>query len=59
MVGIVLVSHSKELSEAVKALADQQIHGRATIVAVGGSDNPFQPFGRPGCDCRRHSRSRQ
>ncbi len=45
MVGIVLVSHSKELSEAVKALADQQIHGRATIVAVGGSDNPFQPFG--------------
>jgi multiphosphoryl transfer protein len=45
MVGIVLVSHSKELSEAVKALADQQIDGRATIVAVGGSDNPFQPFG--------------
>ena len=45
MVGIVLVSHSKELSEAVKALADQQIQGRATIVAVGGSDNPFQPFG--------------
>jgi multiphosphoryl transfer protein len=45
MVGIVLVSHSKELSEAVKALADQQIHGRAAIVAVGGSDNPFQPFG--------------
>ena len=45
MVGIVLVSHSKELSEAVKALADQQIQGRATIAAVGGSDNPFQPFG--------------
>ena len=45
MVGIVLVSHSKELSEAVKALADQQIQGRAAIVAVGGSDNPFQPFG--------------
>ena len=45
MVGIVLVSHSKELSEAVKALADQQIRGRVTIAAVGGSDNPFQPFG--------------
>jgi phosphocarrier protein FPr len=45
MVGIVLVSHSKELSEAVRALADQQIRGRATIMAVGGSDNPFQPFG--------------
>ena len=45
MVGIVLVSHSKELSVAVKALADQQIQGRAPIVAVGGSDNPHQPFG--------------
>jgi phosphocarrier protein FPr len=45
MVGIVLVSHSKELSEAVKALAEQQVQGRASIVAVGGSDNPFQPFG--------------
>ncbi|MBE2239158.1 MAG: phosphoenolpyruvate--protein phosphotransferase [Caldilineaceae bacterium] len=45
MVSIVLVSHSSELSAAVKALADQQIHGRAQIVAVGGSDNPHQPFG--------------
>ncbi|HAJ34626.1 MAG TPA: phosphoenolpyruvate--protein phosphotransferase [Chloroflexi bacterium] len=45
MVSIVLVSHSTELSMAVKALADQQIQGRASIVAVGGSDNPFQPFG--------------
>ena len=45
MVSIVLVSHSKELSTAVKALADQQIQGRARIAAVGGSDNPHQPFG--------------
>jgi len=45
MVSIVLVSHSKEMSEAVKALAEQQIQGRAAIAAVGGSDNPFQPFG--------------
>ncbi|MBW7885553.1 MAG: phosphoenolpyruvate--protein phosphotransferase [Caldilineaceae bacterium] len=45
MVSIVLVSHSRELSAAVKALADQQIQGRAQIVAVGGSDNPHQPFG--------------
>ena len=45
MVSIVLVSHSIELSIAVKSLADQQIQGRATIVAVGGSDNPHQPFG--------------
>ena len=33
------------LSVAVKALADQQNPGRAPIVAVGGSDNPHQPFG--------------
>ncbi len=45
MVSIVLVSHSIELSNAVKSLADQQIQGRARIVAVGGSDNPHQPFG--------------
>jgi dihydroxyacetone kinase phosphotransfer subunit len=45
MVSIVLVSHSIELSTAVKSLADQQIQGRAQIVAVGGSDNPHQPFG--------------
>ena len=45
MVSIVLVSHSLELSNAVKALADQQIQGRVRIVAVGGSDNPHQPFG--------------
>ncbi len=45
MVSIVLVSHSKEMSEAVKALAEQQIQGRVAIAAVGGSDNPFQPFG--------------
>ena len=39
MVSIVLVSHSKEMSEAVKALAEQQIQGRVAIAAVGGSDN--------------------
>lgn len=45
MVSIVLVSHSIELSTAVKALAEQQVQGRAVIAAVGGSENPFQPFG--------------
>ncbi|MBK8049622.1 MAG: phosphoenolpyruvate--protein phosphotransferase [Anaerolineales bacterium] len=45
MVSIVLVSHSHELSEAVKSLAEQQIQGRGVIAAVGGSDNPFQPYG--------------
>jgi phosphocarrier protein FPr len=45
MVGIVLVSHSRELSAAVKALAEQQIQARARLAAVGGSDNPHQPYG--------------
>jgi len=45
LVSIVLVSHSIELSMAVKALAEQQVQGRAVIAAVGGSENPFQPFG--------------
>ncbi|MCS6826949.1 MAG: phosphoenolpyruvate--protein phosphotransferase [Caldilinea sp.] len=45
MVSIVLVSHSLELSMAVKALAEQQVQGRAVIAAVGGSENPYQPFG--------------
>lgn len=30
---------------AVKALAEQQVQGRAVIAAVGGSENPYQPFG--------------
>ncbi len=45
MVSIVLVSHSLELSTAVKALAEQQVQGRAVIAAVGGSENPYHPFG--------------
>lgn len=45
MVSIVLVSHSRELSEAAKALAEQQVQGRVKLAAVGGSENPFQPFG--------------
>jgi phosphocarrier protein FPr len=45
MVGLVLVSHSVELAAAVKALAEQQTQGRATIAAVGGTGFPDQPFG--------------
>jgi phosphoenolpyruvate-protein phosphotransferase/dihydroxyacetone kinase phosphotransfer subunit len=45
MVGLVLVSHSAELAEAVKALAEQQTQGRAGIAAVGGTGFPDQPFG--------------
>lgn len=45
MVGLVLVSHSQELAQAVKALAAQQTQGRAAIAAVGGTGDPAQPFG--------------
>ncbi len=45
MVGLVLVSHSQELAQAVKALATQQTQGRAPIAAVGGTGDPAQPFG--------------
>ncbi len=45
MVGLVLVSHSHELAQAVKALAAQQTQGRAAIAAVGGTGDPEQPFG--------------
>lgn len=45
MVGIVLVSHSAELAESVKALAEQQTQGKAAIAAVGGTGDPTQPFG--------------
>jgi len=45
MVGLVLVSHSQELAQAVKALAAQQTQGRAPIAAVGGTGDPAQPFG--------------
>lgn len=45
MVGLVLVSHSHELAQAVKALAEQQTQGRAPIAAVGGTGDPTQPFG--------------
>jgi len=45
MVGIVLVSHSAELAQAVKALAEQQTRGRAPIATVGGTGDPTQPYG--------------
>lgn len=45
MVGLVLVSHSNELAQAAKALAGQQVQGRAAIAAVGGTGDPDYPFG--------------
>jgi phosphocarrier protein FPr len=45
MVSIVLVSHSKELAAAVKALADQQTQNRTPIATAAGIDDAQQPFG--------------
>ena len=45
MVSIVLVSHSKELAAAVKALADQQTQNRTSIATAAGIDDAQQPFG--------------
>jgi multiphosphoryl transfer protein len=45
MIGIVLVSHSSELATAVKNLADQQTRGKVKIAAVGGTDDPQNPYG--------------
>jgi phosphocarrier protein FPr len=45
MVGIVLVSHSAKLAEAVKELADQMAKGQVAIATAGGIDDLSNPFG--------------
>ena len=45
MVGLVVVSHSMELAEAVVALVNQVARGRVQVVPVGGTADPSQPFG--------------
>jgi phosphoenolpyruvate-protein phosphotransferase/dihydroxyacetone kinase phosphotransfer subunit len=45
MVGIVLVSHSVKLAEAVKELAEQMGQSKAPIALAGGVDAPDNPFG--------------
>lgn len=45
MVGLVVVSHSMELAEAVVALVDQVARGRVRVVPVGGTEDLAQPFG--------------
>lgn len=45
MVGIVIVSHSKELAAGVLALAGQMAHGQVALAAAGGIDDPEHPIG--------------
>jgi dihydroxyacetone kinase phosphotransfer subunit len=45
VVGLVVISHSMELAEAVVALVNQVGRGRVQVVPVGGTGDPAQPFG--------------
>ncbi|MGG9998758.1 phosphoenolpyruvate--protein phosphotransferase [Pseudovibrio ascidiaceicola] len=45
MVGIVVVSHSKQLAEGIKELADQMTQGKCQIAVAGGIDDPANPIG--------------
>jgi len=45
MVSLVLVTHSAELAESAKALAEQIAAGRVRIAAAGGVDDAQHPFG--------------
>jgi len=45
MIGIVIVSHSKKLAEGVLELAAQMTRGVVPMAAVGGIDDPDNPFG--------------
>jgi phosphoenolpyruvate-protein phosphotransferase/dihydroxyacetone kinase phosphotransfer subunit len=45
VVGIVIVAHSAQLAEAVQALAKQMLRQEVPLAAVGGVDDPENPFG--------------
>ena len=45
MVGIVIVAHSAQLAKAIQALAKQMLRREVPLAAVGGTDNPENPFG--------------
>lgn len=45
VVGLVIVSHSAELAEGVRQLADQMAQGKVPIAAAGGIDDPVNPIG--------------
>ncbi len=45
MVGLVIVSHSRQLAEGVVDLARQMTQGKVAMAAVGGINDPQHPFG--------------
>lgn len=45
MIGLVIVSHSAELAEGVRQLAEQMTQGKVPIATAGGIDNPENPIG--------------
>ncbi|MDY6898995.1 MAG: phosphoenolpyruvate--protein phosphotransferase [Cyanobacteriota bacterium] len=45
MVGIVIVSHSKQLALGVKELAEQMVQGQVSIAVAAGIDDPQNPIG--------------
>lgn len=45
MVGIVIVSHSAQLAQGVRELAQQMTQGRVPLAVAGGIDDPDNPIG--------------
>jgi multiphosphoryl transfer protein len=45
VVGIVIVSHSKQLAEGVRELAAQMVHGQVPLAVAGGVDDAENPLG--------------
>ena len=45
MVGLVIVSHSAQLAEGVRELAQQMTQGRVPLAVAGGIDDPDDPIG--------------
>ncbi|MDR9894840.1 phosphoenolpyruvate--protein phosphotransferase [Aetokthonos hydrillicola Thurmond2011] len=45
MVGIVIVSHSRQLAEGVRELATQMVRGEVPLAVAAGIDDPENPLG--------------
>ncbi|MEH2015456.1 phosphoenolpyruvate--protein phosphotransferase [Nostoc sp.] len=45
MIGIVIVSHSKQLALGVRELAAQMVHGQVPIAVAAGIEDPENPLG--------------
>ena len=44
-VGIVIVSHSRQLAEGVRELAVQMVQGKVSLAVAAGIDDPKNPLG--------------